>query len=91
VPTPNLSSRRDGHTSSNQHGLNVTKPVSLLNRSIKFSFKDLFESFTKAVVKGATAKYADALGDAVDALASVSLGEDYSSRRPSNSGLRCSA
>ena len=62
--------------SSNQHGLNVTKPVSLLNRSIKFSFKDLFKSFTKAVVKGATGKYADALGDAVDALASVSLGED---------------
>jgi TIR domain/NACHT domain len=62
--------------SSNQHGLNVTKPVSLLNRAIKFSFKDLFKSFTKAVVKGATGKYADALGDVVDALASVSLGED---------------
>lgn len=62
--------------SSNQHGLNVTKPISLLNRSIRFSFKDLFKSFTKAVVKGATGKYADALGDAVDALASVSLGED---------------
>lgn len=61
---------------SNKHGLNVTKPVSLLNRAIKFSFKDLFKSFTKAVVKGATGKYADALGDAVDALSSVSLTED---------------
>ena len=62
--------------SSNQHGLNVTKPVSLLNRSIKFSFRDFFKSMTKAVVKGATANYAHALGDLVDALASVSLVRD---------------
>lgn len=62
--------------SSNQHGLNVTKPVSLLNRSIKFSFKDFFKSMTKAVVKGATANYAQALGDVVDALASVSFIQD---------------
>ncbi|MBV8857409.1 MAG: pentapeptide repeat-containing protein [Acidobacteria bacterium] len=62
--------------SSNQHGLNVTKPVSLLNRSLKFSFKEFFKSMTKAVVKGATANYAQALGDVVDALASVSLVQD---------------
>ena len=62
--------------SSNQHGLNVTKPVSLLNRSIKFSFKEFFKSMTKAVVKGATANYTQALGDVVDALASVSLVQD---------------
>src|SRR5438270_833001 len=62
--------------SSNKHGLNVTKPVSLLNRSIKFSFKEFFKSLTKAVVKGATGNYAQALGDVVDALASVSLSED---------------
>jgi uncharacterized protein YjbI with pentapeptide repeats len=62
--------------SSNMHGLNVTKPVSLLNRSIKFSFKDFFKSFTKAIAKGATGNYAQALGDAVDALASVSLVAD---------------
>jgi uncharacterized protein YjbI with pentapeptide repeats len=61
---------------SNQHGLNVTKPVSLLNRSIKFSFKDFFKSMTKAVVKGATANYALALGDVVDALASATLVKD---------------
>lgn len=62
--------------SSNQHGLNVTKPVSLLNRSIKFSFRDFFKSFTGAVIKGATTKYADALGDVIGALASVSLPQD---------------
>lgn len=62
--------------SSNQHGLNVTKPVSLLNRAIKFSFKDLFKSLTKAAVKGLTGNYAQALGEAVDALTSVSLVED---------------
>jgi hypothetical protein len=62
--------------SSNQHGLNVTKPVSLLNRSIRFSFKEFFKSMTKAVVKGATANYAQALGDVVDALASVKLEQD---------------
>ncbi|HEX8187456.1 MAG TPA: pentapeptide repeat-containing protein [Pyrinomonadaceae bacterium] len=62
--------------SSNQHGLNATRPVSLLNRSIRFSFKDFFKSMTKAVVKGATANYAQALGDVVDALASVSLVRD---------------
>jgi hypothetical protein len=62
--------------SSNQHGLNVTKPVSLLNRSIKFNFKDFFKSFAKAVGKGATGNFAQALGDVIDALASVSLGED---------------
>lgn len=62
--------------SSNQHGLNVTKPVALLNRAIKFSFKDFFKSMTKAVVKGATANYAQALGDVVDALASARLGQD---------------
>lgn len=61
---------------SNQHGLNVTKPVSLLNRSIKFSFKDFFKSMTKAVVRGATTNYALALGDVVDALASVTLVKD---------------
>lgn len=62
--------------SSNQHGLNVTKPVSLLNRSIKFSFREFFKSFTGAVIKGATIKYADALGDVIGALASVSLPQD---------------
>jgi hypothetical protein len=64
--------------SSNQHGLNVTKPVSLLNRSIRFSFKEFFKSMTKAVFKGATANYAQALGDVVDALASVSFLRDSS-------------
>jgi hypothetical protein len=34
--------------SSNRHGLNVTKPVSLLNKSIKFSFRDFFKSMSKA-------------------------------------------
>jgi uncharacterized protein YjbI with pentapeptide repeats len=62
--------------SSNQHGLNVTKPVSLLNRSIRFSFKEFFKSMTKAVVKGATLNYAQALGDVIDALASVSLPQE---------------
>ena len=62
--------------SSNQHGLNVTKPVSVLNRAIKFSFEDLFKSATKAVVKGATGKFADALGHVADALASVELPRD---------------
>lgn len=62
--------------SSRQHGLNVTKPVSLLNRSLKFSFKDFFKSMTKAALKGATANYAQALGNLVDALASVSFVED---------------
>ncbi len=62
--------------SSNQHGLNVTKPISLLNRSIKFSFKDFFKSMTKAVLRGATASYSRALGDMVDALASVGFIQD---------------
>jgi uncharacterized protein YjbI with pentapeptide repeats len=62
--------------SSNKHGLNVTRPVSVLNRSIKFSFRDLFKSATKAVVKGATVRYADALGDLTDALASIELSQD---------------
>ncbi len=62
--------------SSNQHGLNVTKPVSLLNRSIGFSFKDFFKSTTKAVINGATGKFAEALSDVTDALASVRLGQD---------------
>jgi len=62
--------------SSNQHGLNVTKPVSLLNRSISFSFKDLFKSATKAVVNGATGNFAKALGDVTDALASVRISQD---------------
>ncbi len=62
--------------SSNQHGLNVTRPVNALNRSIKFSFRDLFKSVTKAVVKGATGSYAAALSDVTDALASVELPRD---------------
>ena len=41
------SSHKERHMSSNQHGLNVTKPVSILNRSIiKFSFKEFFKSTT---------------------------------------------
>jgi uncharacterized protein YjbI with pentapeptide repeats len=62
--------------SSNQHGLNVTRPVSVLNRSIKFSFRDLFKSATKAVIKGKTGGYVAALGDLTDALASVELSQD---------------
>ncbi|MFL6282024.1 MAG: pentapeptide repeat-containing protein [Pyrinomonadaceae bacterium] len=62
--------------SSNRHGLGVTRPVSVLNRSIKFSFRDLFKSATKAVVKGATLRYADALGDLTDALTSIELSRD---------------
>lgn len=62
--------------SSNQHGLNVTRPVSVLNRSIKFSFKALFKSVTKAVVKGSTGRFADALGDVTDALSSIELPKD---------------
>ncbi|MDT5293663.1 MAG: hypothetical protein QOJ76_543, partial [Acidobacteriota bacterium] len=62
--------------SSSRHGLNVTKPISLLNKSLKFSFRDFFKSMTKAVVKSATGNYAQALGDVVDALASVSLTDD---------------
>ena len=61
---------------SNRHGLNVTRPVSVLNKSIKFSFKDFFKSMTKAVVKGATGNFVQALGDVIDALASVSLTDD---------------
>ena len=44
-------------SSSNRHGLNVTKSISLLNKSIKFNFKDFFKAITR--------------GDAVDALTSV--------------------
>ncbi len=62
--------------SSNQHGLNVTKPVSLLNRAISFSFKDFFKSATKAVINGATGKFPEALRDVTDALASVRLSQD---------------
>lgn len=62
--------------SSNQHGLNVTKPVSLLNRSIGFSFKDFFKSTTKAVINGATGKFAEALSDVTEALTSVRLSRD---------------
>jgi hypothetical protein len=62
--------------SSNQHGLNVTRPVSVLNRSIKFSFKDLFKSVTKAVIKGKTGNYSAALSGVTDALASVELPQD---------------
>jgi uncharacterized protein YjbI with pentapeptide repeats len=62
--------------SSNQHGFNVTRPVSVLNRSIKFSFRDLFKSATKAVIKGKTGGYVAALGDLTDALASIELSRD---------------
>jgi uncharacterized protein YjbI with pentapeptide repeats len=48
--------------SSDKHGLNVTKPVWLLNKSIKFSFKEFFQSLLQ--------------GEVLDALAAVSLGED---------------
>ena len=34
--------------SSNRHGLNVTKPVSVWNRSIKFNYRDFFKSLSKA-------------------------------------------
>lgn len=62
--------------SSNRHGLNVTKPVSLWNRSIKFSFDNFFKSLSKAVFTGATGNYPLALSNAVDALFSVSLPAD---------------
>jgi hypothetical protein len=62
--------------SSDRHGLNVTRPVSVLNRAIKFSFRDLFKSVTKAVISGATGKFGDALGGVSDALASVELPKD---------------
>lgn len=62
--------------SSKQHGLDVTRPVSALNRSIRFSFKDLFKSFTKAVITGATGKYADALAGALEALSSLRVSDD---------------
>jgi uncharacterized protein YjbI with pentapeptide repeats len=62
--------------SSNRHGLNVTRPVNALNRAIRFSFRDLFKSATKAVVSGATGKFGDALGGVTDALASVELPQD---------------
>jgi len=62
--------------SSNQHGLNVTKPASILNRSISFSFKDLFKSATKAVVNGLAGKFPEALDGVTDALASVRISQD---------------
>lgn len=62
--------------SSNQHGLRVSKPVSALNRSIKFNFKEFFKSLSKALGAGATGNYASALSGTIDALASVSLPRD---------------
>lgn len=62
--------------SSNRHGLIVTKRVSFLNRSIKFSYKDFFKSMSKAIIKGAAGNYSQALGEASDALGSVSVSKD---------------
>lgn len=56
--------------------MNVIKPVSLLNRSLKFSFKDFFKSMSKAVLRGATTNYGHALGNLVDTLGSVSFVQD---------------
>jgi uncharacterized protein YjbI with pentapeptide repeats len=62
--------------STNKYGINVTRPISALNRSIKFSYKDFFKSISKAILKGVGGNYQQALGDVVDALSSVQLRQE---------------
>jgi hypothetical protein len=44
---------------SDKHGLNVGKPLRLLNKSIKFSFKEFFQHLLKGDVPDALAALRD--------------------------------
>jgi hypothetical protein len=61
---------------SNQHGLSVTKPVSVWNKTIQTDYRKFFLSLTKAAANGVTGNMGRALSDAVDAVSATGLGID---------------
>ncbi len=54
-------------------GLQIRKPVGLLNRALKVSFKDLFKSIGKAAVVIVSGNYVKVIPHGLDALFSISL------------------
>lgn len=61
-----------------KHGISVTQPVSVWNRTIKTDFKKFFTSLTKATINGLGANFSGAADKAVDAISAFGLGDDWS-------------
>lgn len=55
-------------------GLSIKKPISVLNRPLKVSFKDAFKALGKAGFDLTTQNWVGLGKDAIDALAAIGLG-----------------
>ncbi len=61
---------------SKEHGLSVSKPVSVWNKPLNLDFRDFFKSLGKAAINGLTLNWADAAKESVDALSAIGLEKD---------------
>ncbi len=56
--------------------LKITKPIGVLNRAIKVSFKDFFTNLGKAVISGIASEWVGASKSVIDTIGSIRLKEE---------------